>query len=47
MFRSMAIEIQREAETNAEKVKGAPYTLPVRVSTMCVRPAIGSDLEAY
>ncbi len=29
-FVDALIEIQREAETDAEKVKGAPYTLPVR-----------------
>ena len=29
-FVDALVEIQREAETDAEKVKGAPYTLPVR-----------------
>jgi len=29
-FVDALIDIQREAETDAEKVKGAPYTLPVR-----------------
>jgi glycine dehydrogenase subunit 2 len=29
-FVDALIEIQREAETDADKVKGAPYTLPVR-----------------
>jgi len=29
-FVDALIEIQHEAETDAEKVKGAPYTLPVR-----------------
>ena len=29
-FIAAMVEIQKEAETDAEKVKGAPYTLPVR-----------------
>ena len=29
-FIAAMIKIQKEAETDAEKVKGAPYTLPVR-----------------